>query len=326
MKSLLGNRLHLFRLAITLLSIALLVYLLSQQGWDQIRSAVAGIAPWRLGLAFGLMLVSRLAVSGRWYSLLRSAGVKVTYLQSAKVTFAGLFASNFLPTTVGGDVVRLAGAVQMRLDAAVSAASLVVDRLIGMAGMAMAAPWGVPVLLSAVGESGLANRDIGAALFDRYRAVAGSLAAVAPALWLRSGWSWFTQALQRLMKALVLWRRKPRALFVSLLLTWIHMLCLFGVIAVLLEGMGVRASLWRIGGLYSLVYFITLLPFSINGYGFQEISMTFVFSNLTGASVSNALTLALLFRTLMMVASLPGAFFIPGVLAGMKADSGPGWT
>ncbi len=74
--------------------------------------------------------------------------MKIPFRQSLRITFAGLFASNFLPTTIGGDVVRLAGAIQYRLDAATSTASLVVDRLVGMAGMAMMVPFSLPSLLS----------------------------------------------------------------------------------------------------------------------------------------------------------------------------------
>lgn len=79
--------------------------------------------------------------------------------------------------------------------------------------------------------------------------------------------------------------------------------------------------LWLIGGLYSLVYFVTLLPVSINGYGVQEFSMTLIFSNLGRASVGSGLIVALLFRTLMMTASLPGAAFIPDILSTARETS-----
>ena len=78
--------------------------------------------------------------------------------------------------------------------------------------------------------------------------------------------------------------------------------------------------LWLIGGLYSLVYFVTLIPISVNGYGLQEISMTIIFSNLGNATVSNGLTVALLFRTLMLLASLPGVLFLPDILSASKTS------
>ena len=78
--------------------------------------------------------------------LLRSGGVKARWGQSLRITFAGLFATNFLPTTIGGDLARLAGAIQYGFDATVSAASLVADRLIGLAGMVFVLPLGFPYL------------------------------------------------------------------------------------------------------------------------------------------------------------------------------------
>jgi hypothetical protein len=43
--------------------------------------------------------------------------------------------------------------------------------------------------------------------------------------------------------------------------------------------------------------------------------MTLVFHHLGGASMASSLSVALLFRTLMMFASLPGALFVPGLLS-----------
>jgi hypothetical protein len=96
------------------------------------------------------------------------------------------------------------------------------------------------------------------------------------------------------------------------------MLCLFGVLALLFAGMGQDMPFLLIGGLYSLVYFVTLIPFSVNGYGLQELSMTLVFSTFGGATVGSGITAALLFRTLMMIASLPGVLFVPEMLAEVR--------
>ncbi len=40
--------------------------------------------------------------------------------------------------------------------------------------------------------------------------------------------------------------------------------------------------------------------------------MTLIFSNFGKASMSDGLTIAILFRTLMLLASLPGALSLPG--------------
>jgi uncharacterized membrane protein YbhN (UPF0104 family) len=293
----------LLRIFGTLIALALLVYLLSHQGWPDIGAAFRKVSLWRIALAFILMLISRLAVTARWYTLLHSAGIKMTFWQNMQVTMAGLFATNFLPTTIGGDVVRLAGAVQFHCDAAIGTASLIADRLIGMAGMFLMLPFGLPRLLF--------PRPRPAWIFTS----ASILAILQPSRW----WDKYTNKarviIQRFFDALTIWIRQPRSLLMGLLFSGIHMACFFGIFSLLFSDMGENIPIWLIGGLYSLSYFVTQIPISINGYGLQEISLTFVFSNLAGASLSHSLTVALLFRTLTMLASLPGALFIPGILS-----------
>lgn len=291
------------RLAGTILALVLLIYLFSRQGWEEIWGAMRQI-PWlHLLIALGLTFVSRFAVATRWHLLLRAAKLPVTLGDSIRLTFAGLFASNFLPTTIGGDVVRLAGAIQLKWDAAVSAASLVVDRLVGMAGMAMALPFGVPRFLEIFAPAG-AGAAMGTPL------AAGWLG------WLPQSWrERMLRALKRLGAALAAWLGKPRSLILSLAFTWVHMFCLYGSIYVLLNGMQEKMSFWLIAGLWSAVYFFTLLPISINGYGLQEISIAFTFTRVGGISEPAALTLAVLLRTITLIASLPGAAFVPGIMA-----------
>lgn len=293
----------------TLFALGLLIYLLTQQGWDEVWGALQGIPPWRFAAAILLTLISRIAVSARWYALLRSAGLPVSLSQIVRITFAGLFASNFLPTTVGGDVVRLVGGIQRKWDAAVVTASLMVDRAVGMAGMALAIPLGLQSLL----------------LWFQQPQAAGMqtlLSAASPALPLPVAWR---ERLRKLMKrffsALGLWLKRPRALVEAMLFTGVHMLCLFGTITLLLQGMGETISFWLVGGLWSFVYFVTLLPISINGLGVQEVAMSMIFTQAGGVSPAASLTVALLVRTLLMLASLPGFAFVPEILSAENQHS-----
>lgn len=141
------SRKNIIRVIGTLLSIALLIYLLSQQGWGEIVDILCQIPPISLALVVILMAISRISVGARWYSLLRSTTSNISFTESLRMTFAGLFAANFLPTTIGGDVVRLAGTLPRSEDRVGSAASIAADRLVGLSGMAMAIPLGLGVLI-----------------------------------------------------------------------------------------------------------------------------------------------------------------------------------
>jgi uncharacterized membrane protein YbhN (UPF0104 family) len=286
------NRRRILQLAGTVLAIVLLVVLLKDNGWNEIVDAFKKIKTSDLLWVGLLFLTSRVATVGRWHVLLRSGGVDIHFKDSMSLTFTGLFASNFLPTTIGGDVVRLAGAMQMGFDRAVCLASIAADRLIGMAGMTMVLPIGVFhswSLLKTLPASLLA-----AAWFDK------------PIVFLKRTFSVFN-----------LWLKKPASLLGSLAFTWVHMLCLFGSIYIFADDLGNHASFWMIAGLWSLTYFITLIPISVNGYGLQELSFTFFMSNVAGWTPAVSLSVAVLIRAFSILASLPGALFLPSIMSAL---------
>ncbi len=288
----LRNRRLILQSAGTLLAILLLFLLLKEEGWDEILFALKTISLLDLLLVAAFFAVSRFATAARWHVLLRSGGVDIPFRETLSLTFTGLFASNFLPTTIGGDAVRLAGAMQMGFDRAVCLASLAADRLIGMFGMSMAAPLG---------------------LSYSWGTLFGGASALGIPLFLQRPLDF----LKRTLNIVSLWLKKPGALVLSLAFTWIHMLCLFASISVFVRDLGTPISFWMIAGLWSLTYFVTLIPISINGLGLQELSFTFLMSNVAGLSPQNSLTVAILIRAYFLFSSLPGAALLPSTLASM---------
>lgn len=300
----------LLRIAGSVAGVGLLAYLLANQDWKQIQRLFAQIGWLRLLAALGLTLCSRLAVAGRWHALLRGARAPIRFKDSLEITFAGLFASNFLPTTIGGDIVRLSGAFQLEIDKAVSAASLIVDRLVGMAGMALVLPIGL--------AAGIQQLSVLFAASAPSPALLAGAAAAPQVSWLRRAANRIRSAGMRVLRAIGLWIHAPRSLLSAMGFTLLHMAFLFISISILLTAMGQTLSLLMIAGLWSLVYFITLFPISINGLGLQEVALTAVFIQLGGISTQAALVLAVCLRLLAMLASLPGAFYLGRVLPGTR--------
>ncbi len=288
------------------MSIGILVFLFKQIGAEETWAAVRKISLWRAAAVLVLVFVSRLATWGRWHTLLQVQALRVRWQDSLRLTFAGLFASNVLPTTIGGDVVRLAGAVRLGIDAALAAASLVADRLVGMTGMALALPFAIPAISTYLKARSAAGASQGLAL------------AFLPG---------FFQKLQRAAKKVFanfgFWLKHPLILAQALGFTFIHMLATFLIVRILVEGMGESISLGMISGLWSLTYFISLIPISINGLGLQEVTITNLFSSLGGLQPSTSITLAVILRVVWMIGSLPGAFVLGGILGGKQpSDAG----
>ena len=282
----------------TILAVVGLVVLVREGGWDEIVATFKSIKTTDLLWVALLFLISRTSMAMRWHVLLRSGGIDIQVKDSVSLTYTGLFASNFLPSTIGGDVVKLAGVMQMGYDRAVSLASIAADRLIGMTGMVMVLPVGIAHSWSLLGIT-----------------TSASFSSVA----------WFKRPIafiKRTLFVFTLWLKKPASLLGSLAFTWIHMLCLFGSIYIFADDLGNHVSFWLIAGLWSMTYFITLIPISINGYGLQELSFTFLMSNVAGLTPAVSLSVAILIRAFFILSSLPGAAFLPSIMSAMAQQKG----
>ena len=291
-----ANRRLVLRLTGTILSLGLLIWVFYNSREDILVALANATQPATLVkviVAAGLIFLSRLCTVARWHTLLRSGGIKIPFKDTLRLTFTGLFASNFLPTSVGGDVVRLAGAMQMGYDRAVCLASIAVDRLVNMTGMSLASPIGIYQLFQA-----------------------GPLQALAlVGLW-EKGWGFIRQTLL----SLTIWLKQPLGLITAFLFTLGNLFCVAGCYYLLIRGMGGDLAYWKLIGLVSVGYFLGLMPFTINGYGWHETIMITLFSNVGGVNSGTAAVVVVLQRLLMMLASLPGAITLPDVLA--KMDGG----
>ena len=306
----LAERTGLLRLLGTVVGLGLLVYLLSQQGWQEILYSVRRISLGTFLLVLGFATLSRMAITGRWWALIRGARLDISFSRILRIAYAGFFASNFLPTSVGGDIVRLAGVVDLDSSRADYLSSIAIDRVIGALGMAMLLPLGAAQVLAGPGVQLLGG-------IQPLRLLAFS---VAPADGARRLRETVVRAYRKVVQALRPWVARPKALLTALGFTWIHMLIRFTSIWFLFAALGGEITYWQIAGLWSFVYFITLFPISINGMGIQEVSAGLVFSELAGVTVGSALTVALMIRTADLLAGLPGALSLSGMLKRGKAQ------
>lgn len=320
----------------TILSLAIMGWLLSRVGWKEAWETIQRLAWWRIALVILLVFVSRLATYFRWQTLLLAQDVKISKKDVLKLTFAGLFASNFLPTTIGGDVFRLAGAVRSGIDSALAAASLIADRIVGMTGMTLALPLSIPSFITYLKESKNPTTGIDSVMPIMAGALVGdsshSLGVDASneskgqtpkkdgiPLVKRFG-NKLRKGFKRIWDSLRFWFKKPASLIKALGFTLVHQLAIYLIITLLIDGMGESLAFHHVAGIWSITYFITLLPVSVNGLGLAEVTITSLYTELGGISPATSIALAVILRVVWMIGSLPGALFIGDVLAGKDKD------
>src|ERR1700732_500552 len=114
-----------------------------------VRKAIAQIPAWLfLAALMGYLLAHTLGIA-KWQMVVNAAGAELDFATSAQCYLGGLFGTLFLPSIVGGDVIRLAVGLRRSPRPAAVLAGNLVDRFLDVAGRAGLVLLGV-VLLAGV--------------------------------------------------------------------------------------------------------------------------------------------------------------------------------
>lgn len=119
----------LLRWALTLLVLALLIYVLP---FGQLRDALSRITPTRFASMFTIYLLALTGGTVKWHLVVNSADSRLPFSVSAQCYAGGLFGALFLPSIVGGDAVRLAVGIARSPRPAAVITGNVVDRLLDL--------------------------------------------------------------------------------------------------------------------------------------------------------------------------------------------------
>lgn len=275
-----------------------------------VGASLAGASPtWLLGAA-ALVILDRVANAYRWLLLLRAIepGRDVPFSAVMRVFFVSGFLGSFLPGSVGGDAVRTVTLSRLDVPAADAFASVVVDRMLGVASVLLMAGAGLVivrhlfdaatmlVLLLTVGTGVVVSLLL---LFDS-RLVSGLVTRLTarrfPALHRR---------LDRALAAIRQYGRQTPTLLVVLGLS-IGVQVLRTLQAWTLGmALGVVSGLAWYFAFLPVIILVMLLPTSVAGLGTGALAFQVLFGTV-GVPAAQAYSMALLFSALSLVGNLPG--------------------
>lgn len=261
----------------------------------------------------GLLVLAALALVGtslvasvRWQAVSAAAHAPVSQVQALHFLIVGVFFNQTLPTTIGGDAFRIwllrATGARMRD----SVASVLLDRAIGTAALALTAVVGVPWLLATAAHEGVAWTlvALGAGAIAGIilllvmgrrsnEAPGASLAARAADLLRRPG-----QAFWRIVRA-------PTSLaWITFLSFAIHLL-LVSSAWLFLEAVSTPVGFGPLLALVPGVFLLTVLPVSLGGWGVREATMVAALTPL-GVPAAAALALSVSIGLVQFLSGLPG--------------------
>jgi len=238
----------------------------------------------------------------RWTIIMGLFGRAIPVSAAIRIFFEGLFFSNALPSTIGGDVVRIYRAARFGLPTEDAVNGVLLDRITGVTALFLYVLAGLPFLLGAVPDPAV---RVGFGLL--VAAGIGGLAMLYVAAWIPDRLRRW-----RLVAALVRLSGAARIVFLNPAVTMrvmgpalaIHMVILLSI-GVLAASVGVGLDAFELLVLVPTVLLLSAVPISVGGWGLREGLMVTVLG-LSGVPAEAALTLSILLGFVMIVASLPG--------------------
>lgn len=276
--------------------------------WQITRTASI---PWllaALGLYFTMVLVS----AWRWGVLLHAQRIAVgltTLLQSYLVA---TFFNNFLPSNIGGDVIRVRDTAAAAGSKTLATTVVLVDRGLGLLALVFIAAAGASLTL----RPGAVAGPIAPGLL--WLAFAGGVAVAVPMLLLpqRVGQlltplkalhqEWVEVRIGRLVGGLQRFSETPAAMGLCFVGGVAVQAILVGFYAAIAYALGVAIPLAHLAIMIPLSFIVQMAPVSVNGLGVREATFSYYFARL-GLPLESALALSFLGAVLVMIFSLSGA-------------------
>jgi len=311
------KREHLFFTLKLLLTTALLIAVLQYVDLSEVWTRIQTVNPLWLLASLCCLAVGYVLCGVRWAWIAKGLGIEVSKRRKVKLYFLGMFASLFLPSTIGGDVIRgvLLAKTDGRKGIGVSAgASVILDRVNGMYALLLLLTlcmlffdWSLTWWIS---WSAIVVAAWGAMLL--YPVVDRLLVSRLP------------EKLERLKSLPLLeagfqrmwWRSLPVSFLFQMLIVQAHFFLGMAV--------GLEMSWAAFSIMVGLVALVATLPISLNGFGVREAGYV-SFAVYFGADGDAATAMAALWVVVLAVASLPGAWVLwrlGGVRAVRQNQSG----
>jgi uncharacterized protein (TIRG00374 family) len=285
-------------------------------------------ASWRwlaaaLALYFGMVLVS----AWRWGVLLRAQDVVARTTTLVRSYLVATFFNNFLPSNIGGDVIRIRDTASAAGSKTLATTVVLVDRGIGLIGLVFVAALGASLTARASDTLGPGGPALLWLAF-----VLGVGLAVPIILWphnvgrllspLRKlHQEWVEERIARFVGTLANFRNAPAALGLGLFGAIVVQSVLVGFYGAIAYALGVPIPMAHLAILVPLSFIVQMAPVSVNGFGVREATFGVYFNRL-GLPLEQALAVSLIGAALMMVFSLSGAVvYLTGSTA-VEAPSG----
>ena len=290
----------------------LITYLLYKVDIKSIFSSLNSVNLFWLALAFSLIFLGNLISGYRWQLLLTTQDIHIPLKTLISSLLVGRFFNNFLPSTIGGDIVRVYDTSKYSKNTAVSMTAILIERLTGFLALLLIAAFALVFGFHTIGDTFLLWVLIG--FFSLILLLFLGLFNATLSRQIRKifdfrGLSRIKGKIDKVYQALDLYKSKRKDLLVTFLLGLALQVAAVAHYYLIGLALGLNVSILYFFIIIPLVLLILLLPVSINGIGVRENAYVLFFGKIgVEGSISIALSW-LAFGMILIIGIIGGVIY-----------------
>ncbi|MGH7859040.1 MAG: lysylphosphatidylglycerol synthase transmembrane domain-containing protein, partial [Candidatus Binatia bacterium] len=286
-------------------SAGLVGWLATRVDLSEVATSMAAIGPLAVLAILALQFLNTVIKSYKWTRLLRADGIELSQREALSAYMVGTFFSVFLPTSVGGDLVRALETGRRTGKRLASLTSVAADRVLGFI---------------AIGLMGAVALALFGSALDRRLRVSGAvvyLAVLAAGALLFAPWTLRLAGALRLerfpkvarvvrgtVESLTAYRRSGRLPELVALSVAAQAVVVI-VVGILARGVGIDAPLSYFFVIVPLVSLVESIPVSVYGIGLRDVSYVYLLG-LVGTEEEQAISLSILYVVVSLLYALSG--------------------
>ncbi len=291
-------------------SAGLLVYLFSRMDLEHLGAYLRQASIVWLAAALALYAIVLLVGTWRWRVLLDAQHIEVATSRLVNSYLVATFFNNFLPSNIGGDVVRIRDTATHAGSKTLATTIVLMDRGLGLLGLLL-----VGAVASTVVAAPGAGARLSMALWLAF--IGGAIVAVPMVLAPdRIGrllsplrvfhQEWVDERIARFTAALGKFGGAPGSLMACFGGAVVVQVGLVAFYVAIVHSMRIPVSPVHLAVIVPLSFVVQMLPVSVNGFGVREATFSFYFSRL-GLPIESAVIMSLVGAGLIIIVSLSGA-------------------
>ena len=285
-----------------LISAALLYLALRKVNLSELASRINLASLGWIGMAIAVTFLQIFVGVLRWRAVSAECGAPLGTMQAMRYNVIGTFFNQTLPSSIGGDAVRLWLVARGGAGWRAATYSIFVDRAIGLISLAIvivaSLPWSYSLITDPHGRSALLLVD--------FAALAGGAGFLAlgwlPWPWLKRWWgTHHLHACSVIANRVIFSRKHGAAIAVQSVL--VHVLAV-AIVWCVVQSIAAPVMFGQLFQLVPPVMLITMLPISIAGWGVREATMGLAFGY-AGLMANEGVNVSLLYGAVIFIV---GAF------------------